>query len=307
MPQETYGQVWKKLLLYAPNCPTALAREMVRQAYRSVLDAHYWSELRQDAEVYIPARYGEGTADLTNGSATVNGNGTTWTTDPHQFMQFSVGSRTPWYTIATVVGPTELTLDRPYAGGDLTATPYEIGKFYLDFPTDLEVLEEVRDRENNWKITTHYYNQAYLDRIDSSRQSTGTPVCIVGAPPRTDPTTGDVIPRYEMWPRTSEKVFLYRYYKRHDVDANTDRFIDAFNSELVVYKAIANLAMWPGTQDQPNPFFSMDNHRTYTQMFEEKLRDAVVADVDRVQTMIDYNDTGLRYPADAKFFQTHPL
>jgi hypothetical protein len=279
---------------------------MVRQAYRTVLDAHYWSELRQDDEIWVKARYSTGTVDLTNGSATVTGTGTTWTTDPHQFQQFSFGSRTPWYDIITVVSPTELTLDRPYTGADVTDGSYEIGSFYLEFPTDLEVIEEVRDRDNNWKITSHYYNQQYLDRIDSSRQSTGTPVCIVAAPPRTD-SNGNVIPRYELWPRTDQKTFLYRYYKRHDVDANTDRFIDSINSETVLYKALANLAMWPGTADQPNPFFSADSHRTYTKIFEEKLRDAIVADHDRAQLMVDYNDTGLRYPADSKFFQTHPL
>jgi hypothetical protein len=51
----------------------------------------------------------------------------------------------------------------------------------------------------------------------------------------------------------------------------------------------------------------MDLHKQYVQMFEEKLRDAIVADFDRAQLMIDYNDAGLRYPADAKFFQTRPL
>jgi len=304
--QETYGQTWNKLLLYAPACPTALAREMVRQAYRSVIDAHYWSELRQDDEIYVKATYNTGTVDLTNGSATVTGSGTNWTSDPHLYQQFAVGTRTPWYTIIAVNDVDDITLDRPYTGADVSGGLYTIGSWYLEFPTDLSVIEEVRDKDNNWKITSHYYNQQYLDRIDSSRQSSGTPVCIVPAPPRTD-TNGDLIPRYELWPRTSEKTYLYRYYKNHDVTDNTDRFIDAISSETVLYKALSLLAMWPGTADQPNPLFSPDNHRMYNSQFEEKLRDAIVADHDRAQLMIDYNDTGLRYPADSKFFQTHPL
>lgn len=305
MAQDTFGQTWNKLLLYVPDLDPALAREFVLQAYRSVLNAHYWSELRKDDEIYVPSEYTTGTVDVTQNSAIISGNGTAWTA-AMQFRQIALGNRAPWYTIISVDNPTQITVDKVYEAEDATAVSYAIGQYYLEFPTDLEVFEDIRDRENAWRITTHYYNQEYLDRIDSARLSTGTPVCIVPASPRTD-SSGNVIPRYELWPRTSDKNYVFRYYRRHTVTSNSDRFIDAIDPEVVLYGALHLAALYPGTVSAPNPQFSMELHKSYSQLYEEKLRDAIVADHDRAQLMIDYNDAGLRYPADAKFFQRHPL
>ena len=169
MAQVTFGETWNKLLLYVPDLDPALAREFTRQAYTSVIDAHYWSELRKDDEIYVPVEYNTGTVDVTQGSPIITGNGTAWTADM-QFRQIALSNRAPWYTIISVDSPTQITVDKNYEAESTTRLSYSIGQYYLEFPTDLEVFEDIRDRENAWRITTHYYTQEYLDRIDSARR-----------------------------------------------------------------------------------------------------------------------------------------
>jgi len=198
---QTFRQVWNKVLLYAPDLPPPLAMEFVRNTYRLIMGDHYWSELRADKEFLIPAIYTTGTATVTNGSATVTGVGTAWD-DTLVYRQLSVDNIAPWYTITAVDdGLQTLTLDRNYEGISGTYS-YMIGQFYVEFPTDLMVLEKIRDQQNGWYLVTQWYSQEYLDRVDAKRMSSGTPVIAIAAPPRTH-TDGTIIPRYELWPRAN--------------------------------------------------------------------------------------------------------
>lgn len=307
MAQETFGQIWNKVLLYAPDTPVPIVQEAVKRAYRTIVGYHYWSQLRADSEILIPAVYNTGTVDISQGSTTVTGDGTAWTTAMIG-RQFAYGSVTPWYTITAVDDLLQtLTIDRAFELPSVNDGTYVIGQFYLEFPTDLGVLLHIRERNNNWHITPHYYNQEYLDRVDPYRQSSGTPVCIVAAPPRRG---GDnvIIPRYELWPRPSaETLAMFRYYKNSELVNATDRPIDVLRPEAIIYGALMDIAMWPGTGQKTNPFFNADVHKQYKEAFEEALHDSELADIDLHQTMVDYTESGLRYPMDLKYWQNHPF
>jgi hypothetical protein len=306
MANATFGSVWNRVLLYAPDLPPPLAQEFVKNAYRLVIDEHYWSELRADKEILLPTALSAGTINVTNGSNQVVGTTTGWTSAV-QYRQLAVGAIAPWYTITAIdTGTQTLTLDRNYEGIANAASSYLIGKFYAEFPTDLGVLEKVRDQQNGWYLVTHWYSQEYLDRVDAKRSSSGTPVILVSAPARVD-TNGDVIPRYEFWPKvTGERFYAYRYRKTHELTSNSTRILGALHPDMLVYGALRQAALWPGTAEKPNPHFSQELHATYTKLYEESLNSSIQGDLDINQQMIQIgDDVTRRFPFDAKYLQDH--
>lgn len=96
----------------------------------------------------------QGTITLTNGSATVTGDGTDWdvaeleggetlavVTDPP--IDFSM-------TIQAVVGAEEITLTAPWAGATLAGVPYQITRDYTGAPADAPIPQ--RGDMNPWAI-----------------------------------------------------------------------------------------------------------------------------------------------------------
>jgi hypothetical protein len=74
-----------------------------------------------------------------------------------------------------------------------------------------------------------------------------------------------------------------------------------------VFGALAELALWPGTVERPNPFFSMDLHRTYNELFEEARQNSERSDLDISQRMIVHADDNFGVPMDANWLQTHGI
>src|SRR3990172_7846920 len=306
MAQDTYLQLWNAVLLYAPNTPPALAQRFVRQTYQKILDMHYWSELYQDAELVVPAEYSTGTVAVTNGVATATLTGGAFT--GLEFRQLKVGNTPTYYTILSVsgVGDITATLDRVYQGASDTSSTFNVASYYLEFPTDLSVLDDIRDVNGSWRLRRPYHQPNYLDRVDPQRTSAGNPVLYVPAPPRI--LAGVTYPRYEFWPRPSAgSVLSYRYVKTSELSANTDRIIPGLKAEAVIYGALAELSAWPGLAEKPNPFFSPDTHKMYVEMFEAAVHDSEMADLDRSQRMLLYDDDNPGVPGDAAWMQSHGI
>jgi hypothetical protein len=57
MADQTYEQLFKRLLLHAPGLSPQLAGEFINTAYSRALGLHDWSALRGRADVFIPAPY----------------------------------------------------------------------------------------------------------------------------------------------------------------------------------------------------------------------------------------------------------
>ena len=306
MAQDTFGQVWQRVLLYAPGTPVPLVQQAVKNAYNRALSMHSWSELLQDGEKVIATEYSTGTVAVTNGSTTVTGSGTTFTSAmTGRQIIFDDADGQPYYTV-TYVSATSLTLDRAYGGADDSSTTYSIGEYYVEFPSDLSVLTNVRDLNNNWSITGQAHQQGYLDMVDAKRTSTGSPSIFVAAPPRV--SSGVAYPRYEFWPRISAGTHIaYQYLKDAALTSNSTYLIVMLPSEAIVYGALADLCLWPGTGERPNPYFNMDLHKKYSDLFEATVHDGEMADLERSQRMILYDDAGINLPGDANFAQSHGL
>jgi hypothetical protein len=312
-PNDNFGKIWNRVLLYCPDLPPPLAQEFVKITYHQVIGDHSWTDTRKDAEFLLPDAYTTGTITVTNGSPTVAGSGVDFI-DATTFVgrQLCVGNIAPFYTITAVTdsgGGTydTLTLDRDYENSTEADVTYSIGQYYVEFPTDLYVLERIRDQANGWYLITQTYNQEYLDRVDVRRQSTGTPTLCVIAPYRVDNTTGIVYPRYELWPRVQAKRFYaYRYRTNPELANNSDRPISALSPEVLVFGALRQAAIWPGTKDKVNPYFSQELHATYTKMYDDALQNSIQQDMERNQEMVQIADDPRRsWPFDAKYIQSH--
>jgi hypothetical protein len=309
MAQVTFGEIWNKVLLYAPNLPVPLAQTFVKNAYNKALRAHYWSELFQEGEITIASEVTSGTAAVVNGSASVTLSGgaglAAWVT--MQFGTLTNNGYAPYYDITGVVTATGvLTLDRAYQGATNAVAEYIIAQFFVEFPSDLQALDDIRDATRAWRLRRQYNQPNYLDRIDARRAYAGTPILYVPATPRV--AAGVSIPRYEFWPRIpSGTKLVYRYVKKTPLSANTDYPVESLKSEVLVWGALAELTLWPGTPERKNPFFSIDLHREYDTLFEKGLQESILNDEDRAQRMITYAEDDRGYPADARFIQEHGL
>lgn len=307
---ETFGAIWNKVLLYAPNTPVPLVQQMVRNAYNRVLNLHYWSELWSEGEKVIPAIIETGTVTVTAGSSTVAFSADVVTSACVGRQFIGKTTLTGYYDITAVdvtPGANTVTLDHAWAAESLAGTDYQIGEFYVTFPTDLRTLDDIRDIHNNWRLRRQYHQQNYLDRIDAKRRYTGVPILYVEAKPLVS-STGVVTPRYEFFPRISPgSHIVFRYVRNASLSANTDYPISTLRSEALVWGALAELALWPATPERPNPFFSIDQHREYDKMFLEAVQDSEQSDLDRSQRMLIYDDDSMGYPADARFMQERGL
>lgn len=305
MATDNFGQLWKRLLVYAPEVPLPLAQEFINTAYSRALAYGSWSGLRKETEFIFPGPYTTGTVTTVQESAAVSGSGTTWTT-AMEGRQFFIAAGAA-YTIEAVTGTTSLTLDRPYGGASLAGQAYTIQKVLVTAPSDMLALRSVRDLENNWKLRLDF-KQEQIDAFDAQRTSTGTPWMLATAPP----STAGLI-RYELWPRLgAAKTYSVRYLRKPAllaVATDTPIFPISARRELLINGALAELCKWPGSSANKNPFFGIQQHQIYEQSFMTELKICQREDQEIYQTDIEYadDDEACWAPLDAAFLQSHGI
>lgn len=92
--------------------------------------------------LYLTPIYDTGTVSVTNGSATVTGSGTTWTTNVKAGDQLHVGAANQnsvsaaWVTVSSIVSDTEITLSVAYAGATASGQSYTVRKLFTADDSD---------------------------------------------------------------------------------------------------------------------------------------------------------------------------
>lgn len=117
-------------------------------------------------------------------------------------------------------------------------------------------------------------------------------------------------PMYELWPyQLSDKCYPYLYERKYpdadESDWSLPRFIDG---DTLIWGALADIAKWPGTGDQKNPMYSLDQAKHWEAKFEDKINIMMREDEEIYANLVNY-DFGLPY-ADvfwpgAEFMQDH--
>lgn len=106
---------------------------------------------------------------------------------------------------------------------------------------------------------------------------------------QTDAVTG--LPRYELWPRPIDAIYVYPYLYARKLPALSDEqpqlpeFI-ARRGDVLLEMGLTNLALWPGTPNQPNPYHDIatsNSHRVWAEKLiyelEKKDDDTAIKDL----------------------------
>jgi hypothetical protein len=305
MSDQTFEQLWKGLMLYAPELPTPLAKQFINNAYSRALSANRWFGLRGLDEFEIPTPYTTGTVTVNNGSTAVVGSGTTFTS-AMVGRQFIVDSQLPFYTIITFTDATNIVLDRPFSGTSISgSSDWAIEYVYLEVPSDFLSFTSVIDPENEWRLWTGV-SQEKLNWRDPARDVKGTswvlsPINL----------SANGYPRYELWPRSSASAQLPFVYTKKPalLSSNSDTAIFPIRGDVIREGALADLALWPGTSKQKNPYHDMNQHRIHEKRFREFVGMCEVEDQEIDPSWIQYPGfTDYPWaPVDAKFLQQHDV
>lgn len=126
---------------------------VVKQALNDILEevcqASNFSWLYGDGSFITTKPYETGTVAVTEGSTTITGTGTVWTSGMVG-RKFYCGNAT--YKISAYVSSTELTLSTNYAGDSNTAATYNIYQDEYSLASDVEDVISMRQENNPQKI-----------------------------------------------------------------------------------------------------------------------------------------------------------
>lgn len=100
-----------------------LIANWVSERWKEVANTNTLRMLRRSGELVTTPAYLTGTIDVTNGSRTVTGTGTVFTTD---MVGRYLRQKTNWHRIESVSGPTTLTLESPFTEDTTTGSGYHI-------------------------------------------------------------------------------------------------------------------------------------------------------------------------------------
>lgn len=232
----TFGEIRLRLrkLPHGAGADVLILDGYINSRYREILDKFPWSRLVKTSTIQTVAVYETGTVEITEGSASITGTGTTWTA-AMTGRRFRVGGRSEFYTF-TRASNTTGTLDRAYEGDDASAASYKIFQPYYALPSDLRVLESIKvpsvgrdldQREREW-----------LDQLDPSREFFGEPELY--APYDDDPTPLAQIELYPL-PDTAEGLTIRYQTAKARLSATSDVLPAWMNEECLIAGAEADL------------------------------------------------------------------
>lgn len=300
--------LWKALLIYAPELPLPLAQKFINKAYSRVLNWAILPNIFKETAIAIPTPVTAGTVSVTVGSTTVTGVGTAWTSDMAN-RQLLFESRAPVYDIASVESTTSLTLTTPFIGvSNLSGVTYTINLIYLNMPSDFMSFRTITDPINNWRLWTNF-TQEQIDLLDSQRRTSGTPWILAICKPLNAGTSTEVV-RYELWPRnTGGQTYPIKYIPKPALlSAPADRPAFPVRADILIEGALAEVALWPGTSDAPNPYHDIALHREHEKRFWKGVFDLERELQMQAQTWVAYNDETIPYaPIDAAYLQAHGI
>lgn len=299
---DSLESIARKIRLYVPNCPLPLAEEWVRDAFREINRRKLWSWAVAESQFTFPASYTTGTVTLTNGSASVTGSGTSWTEGAHKSLQFRKQGDSRIFTVSAVGGTTTLTLDRTWPDDTEADASYEIYQAYVTVPTDFKAFLAIRDpSDNDVRIRTK--DTAWLEAHDPERDDTGDPTYLVDL----RWSSIDNRPMYEVWPhQKAQRDLVFLYWKKYADISRTQDVPYTVDGDILKNYALAEAADWPGTKDEPNPFFSTRRADRFRAKFEEAVAD-LIRDDHEIYFRDLIQDWGAYLLYDADYIRAHPL
>lgn len=271
----TFEDVWRNVLLVAPDVPALTVRKFVTDAYLNLSGRRGWNYLRKAGSISVLAARTL-TVGVTIGSTTITSAAGFVATDAGR--QFRVGTGDT-FTVLTFTDASTLVLDRAYTGATNAAASGTILDAYATMPADFgrfeALVDSVQQRRLAWWIP-----QEVVNGLDPQRNNSGTPTLLSPITPA--PSTGYA--RYEWYPRpSSAAVYPYLYVQRPIAPADTDTLVGvlAERPDVLEAGALAACARYPGTADRPNAYFNLPLARDLSAEFEQLAQQLNLRDDDR--------------------------
>lgn len=200
-------------LMVQSNLLTSDIGSLLNLCQRQEVENYDWSFLHEVITIWSTIQNVTGTASVVNGSTSVTGVGTNWTsTNPNLagwYMQVGPTLAVP-VVVATINSPTSLTLAQPYGGPTNSNLPFILYQIFYDVSPLIEVM----------RVRQIFYleeiSRAVLDFMDPARIATGGNPAVYWAKGIWNPTSptglvlSSVYPHLsiELWP-TSNSQFPY--------------------------------------------------------------------------------------------------
>ena len=278
--QNNFGQVCGEVLSAVPHCPYPQLQSYVNNAARAYYDRRYWYGLMVKGQIQCPGYYQAGTVQLTQGSTTVLGTGTSWTAQlgglPLIGQQLRVGFTAPIYTIINAnlsVSPQTLTLELPWGLPSVASTGYFITQYYFTIP-NLRFFVSVKNLQMMFRLWTNV-PQSLIENWDPARLQMFYPRVVATMPP--DPS-GNY--QFEMWPvpSTPQSFPYLGYVLPPNLVNDSDNFPAYMRCDIIKAKALADALLY---RPKANPNYS---ESMCLQVSQQKLKEYEV-EVERATQM----------------------
>jgi hypothetical protein len=164
-----------RLLSRAPAVGIALSQQLINDSWHTLQSKRDWSWRRGHGTIAPPNLYQAGTVTthVADGDPfRLTGNGTVWTPDMVGRQIRIGGLLQPYYTITAWVSATELRIDQPWAGVDVTNSVYQLLQIYYPMPEDFKnfyTIYSVKDAYRLWTSLT----ESDLAMLDPQRANQG--------------------------------------------------------------------------------------------------------------------------------------
>lgn len=272
--------------------PPLLVRQWAQDGFHKLCDSNAWAFLR--SEGLLQTQVSRTVAVLATPDTQILTSANLFSpTD--EGRQIKVGA-TPIYTIRSYVDPGTVILDLPYATvgstGAQTATIFDA---YATMPADFRRFLVIVDTYNQRPLP-FWYTQDQIALADPGRTiSDSGPRFLVARKYSSAATTlGQVQYEYAPYP-TAARVYPYLYFRRPDdlTDSSVLPGVFAQRADLLRTYVLSRGAMWPGTPDQKNPFFSPATAQLLRQEWDAGIQALTLLDDDIYPQQLETVDWSL--------------
>ncbi len=247
--QQNFGQATGEVSSYNPGMSSSLVQNFINNACRDYYDRRNWYGLLRKGQFVSPGYYSTGTVTLTNGSATVQGNGTNWTASLNGAsilqQQLRIGFTSP---ILNIIGFNQalqqITMELPWGLPSQSTSGYWVTQYYYSVP-NIKAIYSVKNLQLMYRIWANI-PQNLLENWDPSRLQFMYPRILASMPPDVNGNT-----QFELWPApNTQQSFPYLAYVYPDnLVQDTDNFPAFTRIDVIKARAIAEVLRYRPKQN----------------------------------------------------------
>lgn len=182
--QLNYREMIGEVKLWNPDADPFLIGRWINNNYRRIIERRNWYGLFTRGQINTPQMTTGGQAQVTNGSTSVQGLGTTWT--PAVIgQQFRIGFTNPFQMIVDLDQANQvLTLDIPYGAQSITSG-YQIAQVWVTLGANVRYIVDAVNQQQGWRMFTNVPQQT-LNEVDTWRTNVGWSYALSSKEPTPD-------------------------------------------------------------------------------------------------------------------------